>query len=245
MILNSFHEIILDILHGAVKHFKEHNRRRRRQHNSTEQQPVLPKQHNGSVERKATQKLPIPILEKNDHTSANLWWRKFVQYIKMTRDIDVSTMTYSKEILPQFRERLEEEIRDVFIWAIGQSAITEMTKTVREKEPNSLPLYQLYTLFGLHFFPERNKHHSRADFFNLKREPGESAVERWKHILEFEKNCEFEEIKAAELLASKFLSVTGKKTGDKILKEKQKSNTWIEKEHIKNQKKKNKTISEK
>ena len=99
-----------------------------------------------SVERTATQKLPIPILEKNDHTSAKLWWRKFVQYIKMTREIDVSKMLNSNEILPQFREQLEEEIKDVFIWAIGQSAITEMTKTVREKEPNSLPLHRLYTL---------------------------------------------------------------------------------------------------
>ena len=95
----------------------------------------------------------------------------------MNRDVDLSTMTHSKEILPQFRERLEEEIKDVFIWTIGQSAVTELTKTVREKAPNSLPLYRLYTLFRLHFIPEKNKHHSRADFFNLKREPGESAAE--------------------------------------------------------------------
>ena len=157
-----------------------------------------------SVERTATQKLPIPILEKNNHSSAKLWWRKFVQYIKMTRDIDLSTKTNSKEILLQIKERLEEEIKDVFIWGIGQSAITEMTKAVREKEPNSLPLYRLYTLFRLQFIPERNEHHSRADFFNLKREPGESAAETWKRILEIEKNCEIEEITAAELLASNF-----------------------------------------
>ena len=136
----------------------------------------------------------------------------------MTRDIDLSTMTNSKEILPQFRERLEEEIKDVFIWAIGQSAITEMTKTVREKEPNSLPLYRLHTLFRLHFIPERNKHHSRADVVNLKREPGESAAETWKRIQEIEKNWEFEELTAPELVASKFLSVIGKTTGNNDLK---------------------------
>ena len=96
----------------------------------------------------------------------------------MTRYIDLSTMTNSREILPQFRDRLEEEIKDVFIWTIGQSAITEMTKTVSEKEPNSLPLYRLHPLCRLHFIPERNKHHSRADFFYLKREPGESAAEK-------------------------------------------------------------------
>ena len=87
-------------------------------------------------------------------------------------------------------------------------------KTVREKEPNSLPLYRLHTLFRLQFIPERNKHHSRADVFNLNREPGESAAETRNRILEIEKNFEFEEITAAELLASKFLSVIGKTTGD-------------------------------
>ena len=61
-----------------------------------------------SVERTATQKLSIPIVEKNDHTSAKLWWRKFVQYIKMTREIDLSKMTNSKEIVPQFRELYSE-----------------------------------------------------------------------------------------------------------------------------------------
>ena len=105
-----------------------------------------------------------------------------------------------------------------FLWAIGQNALTEMTKTVREREPSSLPLYKLYTLFRLHFTPERNVQHSRADFF--KREEGECAADVWKRILEVEKNCEFETITAAELLASKFLSVIGKSTGDYDLKKK-------------------------
>ena len=125
-----------------------------------------------SVEQISKPKLSIPIPEKNDHTSAKLWWRKFVQYIKLTRDIDLSKMTNSKEILPQFRDQLEDEIKDIFIWAIGQSAITKMRETVREREPNSLPLYRLYTLLRLHFFPVRNKHHSRADFFNFKTRTG-------------------------------------------------------------------------
>ena len=72
-----------------------------------------------SVERPTTQKLPIPILEKNDHTSAKLWWRKFTQYIKMTREIDLSKLTNSKEMLPRNRNQLDEEIKDVFTWAIG------------------------------------------------------------------------------------------------------------------------------
>ena len=79
-------------------------------------------------------------------------------------------MTNSKKVLPQFCEQLELEVKDTFLWAIGQSALLEMTKTVREREPSALPLYKMYTLFRLQFTPERNVQHIQADFFDLKRE---------------------------------------------------------------------------
>ena len=98
--------------------------------------------------------------------------------------------------------------------------VTEMTKTVREREPTTLPLSKLYGLFRLHFTPERNVHHSRADFFELRRNSGETAADVWKRILEVERNCEFETVTAAELLASKFLSVIGNNEADKEIKKK-------------------------
>ena len=104
-----------------------------------------------------------------------------------------------------------------------------MTKTIREREPTSLPLHRLYALFRIHFIPERNKQHSRADFFNIKRETGESAADVWKRILEIEKKCEFENITPAELIASKFMSLIGKTSGDYELKRKiKKSNMSID-----------------
>ena len=121
-------------------------------------------------------------------------------------------MTNSKEVLSQFRDQLELEIKDTILWAIGQSALTEMTKTVREREPSALLLYKLYTLFRLHFTPERNVKHGRADFFDLKRETNETAAEVWRRILDVEKNWEFETITATDLIASKFLSLIGKST---------------------------------
>ena len=75
------------------------------------------------------------------YSHPSMWWRKVVQYIKMTNEIDLSTMKNSKEILPQYRDQLEAEIKD--IWAIGQNAITEMIKTVREIESSSRPLHKL------------------------------------------------------------------------------------------------------
>ena len=116
-----------------------------------------------------TQKLSIPSLKKHDSYSANLWWWKFVQYMKMTKDIDLSIMTNSKEVMPQFRDQLELVMKDTFLWANGQSALTEMTKTVREGKPSALPLYKLYNLFRLHFTAERKVQHSRADYFDLIR----------------------------------------------------------------------------
>ena len=52
----------------------------------------------------------------------------------------------------------------------------------------------------------------------MKGEPGESAAETWKPVLETAKKCEFEEITAAELLESKFIIVTVKMTRDNDLK---------------------------
>ena len=57
-----------------------------------------------------------------------------------------------------------------------------MTKTVREGEPSALWLLKLYTLFRLHFIPERNVHHSRANFYDLKRETNETAAEVWRNL---------------------------------------------------------------
>ena len=51
-------------------------------------------------------------------------------------------------------------------------------------------------------YPERNKFHSRADFFGIAREPNESAEDVWTRILQTEKNFEFDNVTPAELIAS-------------------------------------------
>ena len=102
------------------------------------EQPLPNDTLNRTNERTCTQKLIIPTLEKQDYTNSNMWFRKFVQYIKMTKDLDLSKITNNKEILPQYRDQLDTEIKDIFLWAIGQNAITEMTKMVRERERTKL-----------------------------------------------------------------------------------------------------------
>ena len=88
---------------------------------------------------------------------------------------------------------------------------------------------QLYSLFRLHFIPEGNKVHSRADFFGITGEKHETAEDVWTKILQVVKNCEFEDVTPAALIASKFLSVIGRSTGDCELKKKiRKSDMTIE-----------------
>ena len=81
----------------------------------------------------------------------------------MTQNIDINEMTTDREILPNYRVDLEHRIKDLFIWALGESAIRVMTRTVRDNDPNKMDIIHLYSLFRLHFIPERNKFHSRAD----------------------------------------------------------------------------------
>ena len=87
---------------------------------------------NRTADRTCTQKHNVPTPKKQD----------FVKYKKMTKEIDLSPMTNSKEKLPECRDQLETEIKDTFIWVIGQNAITEMTKTVSKGESSSLPLHK-------------------------------------------------------------------------------------------------------
>ena len=70
--------------------------------------------------------------------------------------------------MEQYRTELEERIKILFIWAQGESAITKLTRTVRDNDPNRMDINLLYSLFRLHFIPERNKFHSRADFLEFQ-----------------------------------------------------------------------------
>ena len=116
-------------------------------------------------------------------------------------------MTTDREILQNYRDDLEHRIKDLFFWAPCELAITEMTSTVRDNAP--IQFNQLYSLFRLHFIPERNKFHSRAESFEITRDKYETAKDVRTRNLHVEKNCEFENVTPAQLMASKFLSVIG------------------------------------
>ena len=103
---------------------------------------------------KPHQTITLPNFEKKTIQEAKLWWRGFIQYVEMTQDIDLNNVTTDKEMLPAFRDELEVKTKDIFIWALGEAAITGMTKTVRDNDPNKMNINQLYALFRLHFIPK-------------------------------------------------------------------------------------------
>ena len=131
-------------------------------------QPLPNETLNRTNERTCTQKLTIPTLEKQDYTNANMWWRKFVQYIKMTEDLDLPKMTNNKEILPQYRDQLEAEIKNIFLWAIGQNAITEMTKTIRKRENQAHYRYINYTHCSITFHTGEKRPTQQSQFLRPK-----------------------------------------------------------------------------
>ena len=71
----------------------------------------------------------ITDFRKEDHSRGEAMV-EVIQYVKMTQDIDLNNMTTDEDILPEFREELEIKIKDIFIWALGEAAVTERTKTV-------------------------------------------------------------------------------------------------------------------
>ena len=50
------------------------------------------------------------------------------KYLKLTRVIDLSLMTNSEEILHRYLDQVELGMKDIFIWTIDQTVITDMTK---------------------------------------------------------------------------------------------------------------------
>ena len=115
--------------------------------------------------KKQHQKITIPIVEKKTIQEVKLWWRIFIQDVKMTQDIDFTTITNDREILSRYRDELRVKIKNKIIWTLCEAEVTEMIKTVRVNDPNKMSLNQLYSLFRLHFILEINKLHSSADFF--------------------------------------------------------------------------------
>ena len=87
------------------------------------------------------------------------------------------------------------------------------------KELKDISLQELLKLFKKTFLPARNIFHSRAQFFNIKQEEGETLDEYWKKLVDIERKCEFGNITPEVIITYKFAaSINDKKARDKFIK---------------------------
>ena len=87
------------------------------------------------------------------------------------------------------------------------------------KELKDISLQELLKLFKKTFLPTRNVFHSRAQFFNIKQEDGETLDEYWKRLVDIERKCEFNTITPEDIITYKFAAtINDKKARDKFIK---------------------------
>ena len=140
--------------------------------------------------------------------------------IKMTQNqnVNLNEMTTDRKIKPNYKDDLEYRSKDLFIWALGESAITEMTRTVRDHDTNRMDDIDYIRCSG--YTSYRNETNSTEEQIYLEYEKNTKRRKICGQGYYRGKNCEFEKVTAAELLASKFLSVIGRSTGEYELKKK-------------------------
>ena len=109
-------------------------------------------------------------------------------------------MTNKRKMLPEYREKLAVKSKDVFRWTIGENAITEMTKKIREKEPSFLNCFTKYKAYSDYTRPQSETDNTvQPTCLTIKRECGESAADMCKRNLEVEGHCEIGTKTAAEV----------------------------------------------
>ena len=97
----------------------------------------------------------------------------------------------------------------------GPEALYQMTRAEYKTEPDKIAIKELIQLFNEYFLPKRNTYHNRGEFFWTKQAESETPEDFWWRLIEIGKECNFENIRAEELLISKFMTaITDEKTND-------------------------------
>ena len=94
-----------------------------------------------------------------------------------------------------------------------------MTRAEYKTDPDKIAIKDLIPLFNEYFLPKRNTYHNRGEVFWSKKTETETPEDFWRRLIEIEKECNFENITAEELLISKFMTaITDRKLRDKLMK---------------------------
>ena len=115
------------------------------------------------------------------------------------------------------------------IWALGPKAKHEIMRCQWGRGLKDVNVQELLKLFKKTFMPARNVFHSRAQFFNVKQEDGDTLDEFWKRLVDIDKKCEFNRILPEEIITYKFAAtINDKKARDTYFKSPLKLRTVLE-----------------
>ena len=78
-------------------------------------------------------------------------------------------------------------IKGDVVWALGPKAKHEIMRDQWGRERKDINLQELLKLFKKTFMPARDVFHSRAQFFNVKQEDGETLDDYWKRLVDIER----------------------------------------------------------
>ena len=105
------------------------------------------------------------------------------------------------------------------IWALGPKAMHEIMRGQWGRELKDVNIQKLLKLFKKTFLPSRNVFHSRAQFFTVKQEDGDTLDVYWKRLVTIERKCEFNRITPEEIIIYKFAAtINDKKARDQFVK---------------------------
>ena len=93
------------------------------------------------------------------------------------------------------------------IWAMDPKAKHEIMRGQWGRELKDVNIQELLKLFKKTFMPAQNVFDSRAQFFNVKQEDGETLDDYWKRLVDIERNCEFNQKMLEKIITYKFAAL--------------------------------------
>ena len=174
-----------------------------------------------TVGRTERNEYKIPILSDREtdlsKTNPRMWWVQISEYIDLTYQKKL------EELIEQGTDSMDPHttyhIKGDVIWALGPKAKHQIMRGRWVKKLKDISLHKLLRLFKKTFLPTRNVFHSRAQFFNIKEEDGETLNEYWNRLVDIERKFEFNTITPEDIITYKIAaSINDKKARDKLIK---------------------------
>ena len=142
-----------------------------------------------TMDRMEKNKYKIPILSDREtdvtKTNPRMRWEQISEYIDLTYHKNL------EDLMNHGTEGMDAHtiyhLKGDVIWALGPKPKHEIMRGQWGRELKCVKIQELLKLFKKTFMPARNAFHSRAQFFNVKQEDGETLDDYWKRLVDIER----------------------------------------------------------